>query len=306
MKKFFIGLFIVVAVFIVMGFFVTIGSVVTVLNPPEQQLHKSSILLLNLDGVIEDGEKFLDKLRRYRKDENIKGVLVHINSPGGVVGPSQEIYMELKRTREQFKKPVVVSCLGVAASGAYYAAVAANKIVVTPGCMIGSIGVIMQFANLEKLFEWAKVQRYALTTGPFKDTGAEYRSMKKEERAVLQELLDDVLDQFKEAIASGRKLKPELVTKYADGRVFTGRMAVKLGLADQVGTMDDARKLIGKLTGLGDSPELFKPRDHREFNLRSLLEEESKAPNWKNLAEDLLRVRLRGQLLSIWPGALGL
>src|SRR5690606_7819038 len=137
---------------------------------------------------------------KYREEDHIKAVVVQVNSPGGVVGPSQEIYSEIVRTREEYKKPVVFSCLGLAASGAYYAAAGADKFVVNPGCMVGSIGVIMQFANLEKLLSWAKIERYALKTGAFKDTGAEYRPMGAEERAMLEDLLNSVLGQFKKAI----------------------------------------------------------------------------------------------------------
>lgn len=310
MRKFLSSLFVVIAVLLVVGCFMTAGGVVAMLNPPEARLHKKSILFLELNGVIEDGGKFLEKLKKYREEDEIKGVLVQIDSPGGVVGPSQEIFAELKRTSEQFKKPVVVSCLGVMASGAYYAAVGADKIFVTPGCMAGSIGVIMQFANLEKLMDWAKVQRFAIKTGKFKDTGAEYRAMTPEEKNLLQELVDDVLVQFKGAIAEGRKghLKQDVLDANADGRVFTGSTAVRLGFADQIGTVEDARQAIGEMTGLGKEPELFKPRSWREGDWRSyIFEEDSESRGgWQETIKDALSVRWRGKPMLVWPGAVGL
>lgn len=213
---------------------------------------KKQILHLELNGVIMDGKKLLEPLLEYREDDSIKAIVVEINSPGGVVGPSQEIYEELSRAREEFKKPVVAVSTGVMASGAYYAAVAADKIVVAPGTMMGSIGVIMEFTNLEKLYDWAKVSRFSISTGKFKDSGAEYRSMREDEKALFQDLVNDVYDQFVDAVSEGRDLKPEEVRKYADGRVFTGRQGVDLGFADEVGTVDDAFDIAADLAGLDD------------------------------------------------------
>lgn len=307
MRKFFLFVMGLISVILIVGFVMTVGGLVSVLNPPEDRLREESLLQLNLDGVIQDGAKFLEMLRKYREEDRIKGVLVQLNSPGGVVGPSQEIFLELKRTREEFKKPVIVSCLGLAASGAYYAAVGADKIVVTPGCMIGSIGVIMQFANLERLLNWAKIERYALKTGKFKDTGAEYRAMAPEEKALLQEMLDDVLDQFKTAIADGRKMPMDIVNRYADGRVFTGAMAVKLGFADAIGTLDDAKRLLGEMTGLGAKPKIFKPRPNRSQEWLEMLglEEEGQSQSLLKMIENTFQTHLQGRPLLIWPGALG-
>jgi len=140
----------------------SVGGLVSLFGSGDERVDKASILALDLEGVIMDGKDMLELLRKYRKEDRIKGVLIRINSPGGVVGPSQEMYEEIKRTREEFKKPVYVFCSAVAASGAYYAAVGADKIYTTPGCMIGAIGALMEFMNLEKLYDWAKVQRMPL------------------------------------------------------------------------------------------------------------------------------------------------
>ena len=302
MKRVVQGLFIIILLLFIVGLLGGVAGVFTVLTGgPDERVEKKSILALDLDGVIMDGKDFLELLRKYRKQDRIKGVLIRINSPGGVVGPSQEIYDEIKRTREQYKKPVIAYCSAVAASGAYYAAVAADKIVTTPGCMIGSIGVIMEFANLEKLYDWAKIKRYSITTGKFKDSGAEYRDMRPEERALFQDLLNDVLAQFKEAVLDGRKMKPEVLDQYADGRVFTGRQAVKLGFADQTGSWDDARKLLGKMTGLGEKAEVFKAEKKR--GLMDYFNEysgESKIARW---AESFSGSKLNARPLFLLPGA---
>jgi protease-4 len=224
---------------------------------------KNSILHLELEGVILDGKKFIKQLVKYRKNDKIKAIVISINSPGGVVGPSQEIYEEIKRVREDYKKPVVVYSAGLMASGAFYAAVAADKIIVAPGTMMGSIGVIMEFMNMEKLYDWAKVKRYSINTGKFKDSGAEYRPMREDERALFQNLVNDVWVQFKDAVAEGRGLKPEFVNQYADGRVFTGTQGVKLGFADDFGTLEDAYDVAADLANLDDDYEVFEPPKHK-------------------------------------------
>ena len=145
-------------------------------------ISKNGILQLELEGVIMNGKKFLKNLKKYREDKNVKAILVVIDSPGGSVGPSQEIYTELLRTRTEFKLPVICVSNGLVASGAYYSAAACDKLVVAKGALVGSIGVIMSFANLEKLYDWAKVTRYSITSGKFKDSGAEYRAMRSDEK----------------------------------------------------------------------------------------------------------------------------
>jgi protease-4 len=304
MKRVVQFLFIFIIVIFIGGLLAGIGGVVALFNPGDEKVEKASILALDLDGVIMDGKDFLENLRKYRKEARIKGVLIRINSPGGVVGPSQEMYEEIKRTREEFKKPVFAYCSAVAASGAYYAAVGADKIYTTPGCMIGSIGALMEFVNLEKLYDWAKVQRYAITTGKFKDAGADYKPLSQEQHDLFHNLLMDVLSQFKGAIIEGRKMKPEFLDQYADGRVFTGRQAVKLGFADQEGTWEDARKALGELTGLGPNPEIFKAKKKR--GMIDFFEEASTESRLRKFAKDLFRSELNGQPMFVLPGAVGL
>ncbi len=232
-------------------------------DAPAVLVSKNNILQLDLEGVIMNGKKFLKKLKKYKNDDRIKAIVININSPGGAVGPSQEIYEAIKRARAETKKPVICSSSGLLASGAYYSAIACDKIVVAPGALVGSIGVIMEFANLQKLYDWAKVSRYSITSGKFKDSGAEYREMRSDERELFQDLINDVYSQFKNAVIEGRKLDEAVVTQYADGRVMTGAQAVKLGFADSIGTLEDAFHMAGEAAGLGTDYKIYEvPRKH--------------------------------------------
>lgn len=302
MKKFFTVIGVIVSVmfvFSLLGAFFGLSKFGSI----QGTVTENSVLYLDLDGVIIDGKTFLENLRKYRDDKHIKGVIVRVNSPGGVVGPSQEMYAELKRVREEWQKPVVVTVSSVAASGAYYAALAANKVIVNPGSMLGSIGVIMEFANLEGLYNWANIKRFALKTGPYKDSGAEYRPMREDEKQLFQNLIDGVHTQFVEAVVESRKLEENVVRKYADGRVFTGETAVSLGFADQVGTFDDAVRTVGELAGLGTKPKLFEPPKERPSVFDFLAEMKSSISIEESL-ERLTQMNLSGQPLLIFPGAL--
>lgn len=304
MRKFLGTVFIVILVLFFAGCFAMMNSLVTGLHLKEEKLSQPSILFLELEGVIIDGKDFLADLKEYTKEEDIKGVLIQVNSPGGVVGPSQEIYSEIKRIRTELKKPVVVSCLGLAASGAYYAAVGADKIITNPGSLLGSIGVIMEFANLEKLYEWAKVKRYTIKTGAYKDSGAEYREMRDDERDLFQAMANEVLEQFRATVVENRKLSKELVQKYSDGRVFTGATAVSLGFADQVGTLEDAKRVIGQLSGLGAEPEIFTPPPKRPDFLSELFIESKSKFSINEAVQSVLKTELYGQPLFLMPGFL--
>lgn len=211
------------------------------------------VAIIEVNGVIMDSKKTVQKLERAEEDPRIKAVVVRLNSPGGSVGPSQEVYEAVRR----LKKPVVASMGGVAASGAFYIAMGSKKIFANPGTITGSIGVIMEFANLEKLYEWAKVKRYSLRTGKYKGAGAEYREMTAEEKELLQGMLDDVLKQFKQAVATGRKLPLAQVDAVADGRTLTGNQAKALKLVDELGTLQDAIEEAGKMGGIKGKPKVI-------------------------------------------------
>lgn len=241
------------------------------------RLSKNEILNLEISGVIMNGKKFLAQLKKYSDDDTVKAIVIDVNSPGGAVGPSQELYYEILRAKQKTKKPIVCVSTGLMASGGYYAALACDKIVVAPGAMIGSIGVIMEFANLERLYDWAKVQRYTITSGRFKDSGSEYRPMRDDERQLFQDMINEVYSQFRSTVAKARGLDIDYVSMYADGRVMTGAKAVQLKFADAEGTFQDAVELAAKMAKLApDDYKLFKPRREKFdfFDLLTMNEDE--------------------------------
>ena len=232
-------------------------------NYSEQKVKGDSLLHLEIKGMIldETAEKFMKNVRKYAGDERVKGVVIRINSPGGTVGASQEIYSAVKEIRDFYKKPVFISGGSVVASGGVYSAMSASRIFVNQGTLFGSIGVIMTFKNLSELARWAKTDVYVLKAGEFKDGGNPFREMTLREREIFENLLDGILSQFKKAIAEGRNLSAQVVDSFSDGRIFTGEEALDMGLVDQIGGFNDAVKELGKLTGLGSSPKLFSPNE---------------------------------------------
>jgi protease-4 len=306
MRKIVSGILMTMATLFVVFFLVSVGGAIgAYMKDHQKSVMEPSVLVLDLEGVIIDGEEILEHLREYRDDDKIKGVLVRVNSPGGVVGASQEIASELLRLKTEFKKPVVVAAQNVIASGAYYAATSADKIIVNPGAIVGSIGVIMEFANLERLYDWAKINPYVLKTGNYKDSGSPHRPMRDDERKLFQSMIDEVLAQFKKAVAEGRKLAPEVVDQYADGRIFSGQEAVRLGFADQVGTYEDAVKIIGELSGLGKEPELFTPpKLNNNTSLLAELAESTMSSPVQKFVDTMFHPQLMGKPLYILPSAL--
>ena len=226
-----------------------------------QRPPKGSILALEIKGLIGDKSDFLMDLRKYARYDEILGVLVRVDSPGGYVSTSQELYSEFRYIKETLKKPVVVSAGNMLASGALYVASGASKILVNRGTLVGSIGVVIKFYNLERLYDLIKVSPYSIKTGEFKDIGSMHRAMSARERDLLQDLLDETLDQFKSAVIEGREIEAENLDPYLDARVFSGESAVNTGFADSIGTLTDAISQIGKLTGLGEDPILFTPKE---------------------------------------------
>ena len=213
------------------------------------------VAIIELNGAIMESKKIMKQLKAAEEEKDIKAVVLRLNSPGGAVAPSQEIYEAVKA----FPKPLVVSMESVAASGAFYIAAGAKKVYANAGTLTGSIGVIMEFMNLKKLYEWAKVERFTINTGKFKDSGSEYRDMRPDERAYFQQLVLDTLEQFKAAVAEGRHMTPEEVTAIADGRVFSGVQAKKLKLVDEIGTLNDAVKYIAKEAKIKGKVKLVHP-----------------------------------------------
>jgi protease-4 len=226
------------------------------------------VALVELEGVIVDVEDLVKDLRSFRDNPLVKAVVVRINSPGGVVAPTQELHQAVRRLREA-GKPVVASLGAVAASGGYYVAVAADQIYANPGTLTGSIGVIMQLANLDGLLKKVGVDYVVVKAGQFKDIGNVSRPMTAEERRILQHLLDDVHGQFIAAVAEGRKLDRADVLSFADGRIVSGQQAQGMRMIDQLGGLEDAVNRAATLAGLSVPPRVLPPR--RKFSVVDLL-----------------------------------
>lgn len=238
----------------------------------------AKVAVVEVEGVIGtsverglDTETIIRTLGEYRDDPAVRAVVLRINSPGGVVAPTQEIFTAVRRLREA-KKPVVASLGSVAASGGYYVAVAADRIFASPGTLTGSIGVVMQLANVEGLLKKVGVEYVVIKAGAYKDVGNFARAMTPEERRILQALLDDVYDQFISAVADGRGLEPQAVRAFAEGRIYSGRQAQGLKMVDDLGGLEDAIEAAAKLAGLPPKPKVVYPR--RRFWLRDLLRNE--------------------------------
>jgi protease IV len=229
------------------------------------------VAIVELEGIIIDVDDVVRELKADRDNPAIRAVVMRINSPGGVVGPTQELHDAVLRLRKA-GKPVVASLGAVAASGGYYVAVACDQIYANPGTLTGSIGVIMQLANVEQLMKKVGVDYVVVKAGQYKDIGNIGRPMTPEERRVLQSLLDDVHGQFIAAVAAGRKLEREEVVRFADGRVFSGQQAKDLKMVDALGGLEDAVLAAGKLAKLPSPPAVIQPRRH--FSIMDLLRSE--------------------------------
>jgi len=230
------------------------------------------IAIIEVRGVIVDPQPTIEKLIKFRKNENIKAIILRVDSPGGAVGPSQEIYSEIKKVQKE--KKVLVSMGSVAASGGYYVACAADKIMANPGTITGSIGVIVESLNVEEQFQKIGLRPEVIKSGAHKDIGSPFRKMSPEEKQLLQGVLDNVHEQFIKAVAEGRKLPLEKVRSLADGRIFSGDQAKTMGLVDELGNLQDTIALAAKMAGIEGEPEVIYPEKKR-FSLIDLLLGES-------------------------------
>ena len=213
------------------------------------------IALIKVEGVITTADEILKKLKKVEEDKTIKALVLRVNSPGGAVGASQEIYRELIRIRDEYKKPVVVSMGNVAASGGLYISLPANVIFAEGGTITGSIGVIIQKLEVKKLADKIGVEVKVIKTGKFKDVLNPFKEMTPEEKEYLLRLEEDVLNQFKSAVEENRKGKLKVkVDQIADGRIFSGKQALEIGLIDKIGNLEDAIAEAGKLAGIKGKP----------------------------------------------------
>lgn len=232
---------------------------------------RDKLALVRIEGVITESDDIVRQIKKYREDSSIKGIVLRIDSPGGAVGPSQEIYKEVLKTTEG--KKVVASMGGLAASGGYYIASAANRIFANPGTITGSIGVIMAFSNFEELMKKLGLKTTVIKSGKFKDVGSPVRELTEEERKILQNVSDDIHGQFIEAVAKGRNLKIESVKELADGRIFSGRQAKESGLIDELGTLEDAISYATKLAGIKEKAKIVQERKEKNLLLRLFKED---------------------------------
>ena len=261
---------------------------------PGLSLSGNQIASLELEGVISDSRDFVDQLKDYGKRAAVKSVVIRINSPGGGVAASQEIYQAIKKFRADTKKKVVVSMGSVAASGGYYVACGADKIFANPGTITGSIGVIAEWYNYGDLLRWAKMQDVVIKSGTFKDAGSGTRPLTDEEKVYFQSLINTMYNQFVATVASSRKMKDEEVRKLADGRVYTGQEAKADGLVDELGTFQDAIDAAARIAGIKGEPKILSPAK-KSFSILDILLGNSRAA--LSLSPDRSESHIRFQYL---------
>ncbi|MBI4418031.1 MAG: signal peptide peptidase SppA [Ignavibacteriales bacterium] len=222
------------------------------------------VAVVDLKEPIMSSEETVRQFKKYRENKSVKAIVFRVESPGGGVSASQEIYEEVRKTRES-GKPVVVSMGSVAASGGYYVSCGASRIVANPGTLTGSIGVIFQYLHAEELLAKLGIDAATYKTGRLKDAGSPFRKPSAEDKKFFDQLLGDVYDQFVDVVAHERKLDRKVVLKYADGRVFTGRQALEWGFVDTLGTYENAVTIAARLGGIDGTPKLIKERKRRSF-----------------------------------------
>jgi protease-4 len=233
-------------------------------------ISKQGVGLIEVKGMILDSKDTIRQLRYFLKQENIKAVVLRVDSPGGIVAPSQEIYSEVKKFAA--KKKIIVSMGSLAASGGYYISAPSTMIYANPGTITASIGVILKLSNIESLMDKIGIKSHVLKTGKYKDSGSPVREFSAEDRAMLQSVIDNTHEQFIKAVAVGRRLPLEDVRKIADGRILSGEQAVGYKLVDRLGTLQDAIEEAGRLSGISGEPELVQP-PKKKINYLDLLAE---------------------------------
>ncbi len=235
------------------------------------------VAIIPIDGEILGSRDAIDALHRYARNSSVKAIIMRINSPGGAIAPSQEIYEEIRNVRARSGKPVIASLDSVAASGGYYIASACDRIVANPGSITGSIGVILQWMETKDLLAWAKLKPETITSGPMKAAGSPYQDLTDAQRAYFQDIVTQLHSQFVRAVAAGRKgkLTEAQVGKIADGRVFTGEQALALKLVDELGNLDDAINVAGKLGGIHGRPGTIYPKKRTRGLFDALTSDES-------------------------------
>jgi len=256
-KRIFIGLGVIVGLlvffFALLFFFGRYSG-----SKPGRFAFGDKIAIVEIKGVIAQSSGIIEELQQHLEDEGVKAIILRIDSPGGGVGPSQEIHREILKIK--LKKKIITSMGSVAASGGYYIACASDLIVANPGTITGSIGVLMQFSNFEELLKKIGIKGVVLKSGEHKDIGSPLREMKPEEKKIMQEVLDNVHQQFIQAVAEGRKLDYSRVVQIADGRILTGEQAKNLGLVDKMGNLQDTIDITAEMVGIEGKPNVLYPK----------------------------------------------
>jgi len=246
--------------FLLAGFFLVLAVISAIIALLQREMPlRDRIALVRIEGPIITSKSAVEEIKGYAKDKSIKAIVLRVESPGGGVVASQEIHNEVKKAADV--KKVVVSMGSVAASGGYYVSVPASQIIANPGTITGSIGVIMEIPNIKGLMDKIGVTTEVIKSGRHKDLASVFRGIGREEREILQGVMDDVHQQFIQAVAEGRKLPPERVRKIADGRVFSGRQAKEAGLIDDLGDLEYSLSAAAKLVGIKGEPEVVTKKE---------------------------------------------
>lgn len=273
---------------VIVGFFVLVLGI-TLLVEAISVGNENGIALIRIEGVILDSQEVIQQIEHFADDSAIQAIVVRIDSPGGAVVPSQEIYAALKRVRDDGEKTVVTSMGNMAASGGYYIASASNMILANPGTITGSIGVIMELTNVEKLLDKVGIESLVVKSGLHKDLASPFRPLSEDSRAILQHVMDDVHDQFIHAVAEGRDMEVEQVHALADGRIFTGRQALAVDLVDRLGTLQDAIQLAADLAGITEEPTVIEVEPR--FSLQDLIRNQVRDALYAIITPNTFRLR---------------
>lgn len=251
----------ILAIFFVGISILFLSSIVSDSEGEYEQVGKGNgkIAVVNLDYTILTSESIVRQFKKYGEDKKIKAIVLHVNTPGGGVAASQEMYEIIKRTKDK-GKPVIVSISSLGASGGYYAACGGTLIVANEGSLVGSIGVIMNLTNIKELSEKIGISETIIKSGELKDAGNPFRELNEKDREYFQDIVDDSYDQFLNVVSSSRNLNKEELKDIANGRVFTGRQAKEIGLIDTLGTFDDAIKIASDIAGIEGEPVIVRER----------------------------------------------
>lgn len=288
------------ALLIISGVIVLVAFIAGLANRLSPEIFTpDSIGLLRVEGVIMDVDWYMEQVQSFRDNDSVKGVVLRLDTPGGAIAPTQELYSELLKLRE--KKPIVTSMGTVAASGGYYLASASDWIVANPGTITGSIGVIMEFTNMKELFDKIGIGTRVIKSGKHKDMGSPFRELTAEEKRLLQDMVMDTHEQFVEVVLASRPVLKSEIEPYMDGRVMTGRQALDLHLVDEMGNLPDALDKAAELAGLPDSPPNILEPEREGGGLLTLLFGKSSSRALRGLINRLeLLSDTQWQFLQLW------